>query len=173
MLKGAKIIEEWDLGNQKDNKNAAIAHLTFKIKYAMKNYFYNHEDVMNRFKNAVDFLMNEFGQIDIELGELQRLKRGKIDLPLDGAPDVLRAIYSKMQDNRKVATNGDCFFQIVDWDQDGKLYSESIHQFGTATLDSNSIHFSDQAILFSKQKMKPVWIELDSIKKNLLRSYNP
>ena len=173
LLKGAQILKEWDLGNQKENRNAAIAHLTFKIKYAMEKYIYNHDDVMERFKSAVDFLMNEFGRIDIELGELQRLKRGNVDLPLDGGPDVLRAIYSSMQDSRKVAMNGDCFFQIVDWDENGKLYSESIHQFGTATLDSNSIHFSDQSILFSNKEMKPVWMELDSVRNNLVKSYKP
>ena len=173
LLKGAQILKEWDLGNQKENRNAAIAHLTFKIKYAMEKYIYNHEDVMKRFKKGVEFLMNEFGRIDIELGDLQRLHRGNVDLPLDGAPDVLRAIYSSMKDGRKVARNGDCFFQMVDWDKDGNLYSESIHQFGTATLDSNSMHFSDQSILFSNKEMKPVWMELDSIKNNLVRSYRP
>ena len=173
LLKGAQILKEWDLGNQKENRNAAIAHLTFRIKYAMEKYVYSHEDVMKRFKKGVEFLMNEFGRIDIELGDFQRLHRGNVNLPLDGAPDVLRAIYSSMKDGRKIARNGDCFFQMVDWDEDGNLYSESIHQFGTATLDSNSIHFSDQSILFSNQEMKPVWMQLDSIKNNLVRSYSP
>ena len=173
LLRGVEIIKEWDLGNQKTNRNAAIAHLTFKIKYAMENYTYNHKDVMKRFKLGIDFLMDEFGRIDIELGQLQRLKRGKVDLPLDGAPDALRAIYSKMENNRKIATNGDCFFQIVDWDENGNVNSESIHQYGSATLDSNSIHFSDQSILFSNKKMKPVWMDLDTIKNNLVRSYSP
>ena len=92
---------------------------------------------------------------------------------MKGGAKVMRGGYSNMIDSRKVAFNGDCFFQIVDWDENGNLSSESIHQFGSATLDSNSIHFSDQSILFSQKQMKPVWMELDSIKKNLVSSYKP
>ena len=128
---------------------------------------------MDRFKNGVQFLLKEFGYIDVPLGMLQRIQRGKIDLPLDGAPDVLRAIYSKMTNNRKVAFNGDCFFQIVEWDTEGKIHSKSIHQYGSGTLDTSSIHFSDQSYLFSEKKMKTVWMDLDSIKNNLERSYIP
>ena len=62
---------------------------------------------------------------------------------------------------------------MVDWDRDGNLSVESIHQFGSATLDENSVHYSDQAYLFSNKEMKPSLIELDSIKKYLKTSYNP
>ena len=62
---------------------------------------------------------------------------------------------------------------MVDWDSEGNLTAESIHQFGTATIDESSLHYSDQAILFANQEMKPSWIELDSIKKYLVKSYNP
>ncbi len=118
--------------------------------------------------------MNEFGKINIPLGDLQVLKRGELILPLDGGPDILRAVYStKTINNRKIATHGDCFFQMVEWDQNGKLSAESIHQFGSATLDENSPHYSDQAHLFSAMQMKPSWIELDSIKKYLKKSYKP
>ena len=57
--------------------------------------------------------------------------------------------------------------------QNGKLSVESIHQFGSATLDESSKHYSDQAYLFSNKEMKPSWIELDSIKKYLKVSYKP
>jgi acyl-homoserine lactone acylase PvdQ len=96
-----------------------------------------------------------------------------VELPLDGGPDLLRAVYSKMIANKKVATHGDCFFQMLDWDQNGKLSAESIHQYGSATQDMSSDHYSDQALLFSKKQMKPSWIELDSIKNHLKSSYTP
>ena len=107
------------------------------------------------------------------LGQLQIIKRGDIELPLDGGPDLLRAVYSKMTNNRKVATHGDCFFQMVEWDENGILSAESIHQYGSATQDVLSDHYADQAHLFSDKQMKPSWVELDSIKKYLKSSYNP
>ena len=53
---------------------------------------------------------------------MQIIKRGDKELPLDGGPDLLRAIYSKMDNDRKVVTGGDCFFQIVEWDKMENLH---------------------------------------------------
>ena len=173
LLGGVELLKNWDLGNQKDNKAAALALLTFKITYDINAFKYDYNALLNRFKESITFLNKEFGRIDVELGELQILKRGEVILPLDGGPDILRAIYSKMIDNRRVARHGDCFFQMVEWDQNGKISAESIHQFGSATLDETSVHYHDQAYLFSQMKMKPSWLELDSIKKYLKISYKP
>ena len=147
--------------------------LTFKLKYSLKDYSYDYNLILKKYKEAIDFLHEEFGRIDIPLGDLQILKRGKLEFPLDGAPDVLRAIYTKMNKKRKIGIGGDCFFQIIQWDKNGKVSAESIHQFGSATNDKNSIHYSDQSYLFSNMKMKPSFIELDSIKKYLKTSYSP
>tara|TARA_Y100001934_G_scaffold139807_1_gene168652 strand:+ start:3615 stop:5696 length:2082 start_codon:yes stop_codon:yes gene_type:complete len=173
LIEGVELLRNWDLGNQKDNKAAALALLTFKITYDINDFKYDYDSIMKNFKESISFLKNEFGRIDVPLGDLQVLKRGDIMLPLDGGPDILRAVYSKMVDNRRVAGHGDCFFQMVEWDKNGNLSAESIHQFGSATLDEESVHYSDQAYLFSDMKMKPSFIELDSIKKYLKISYKP
>ena len=39
-----------------------------------------------------------------------------------------------------MAKAGDTFIMFVTWDKAGKLFSESIHQFGSATLDAHSPH---------------------------------
>ena len=173
LLKGVSVLENWDMGNQKENTGAALALLTFKLTYNIKDFTYDYESIMERFKESVYFLIDKYGKIDIPLGDLQVIKRGDIILPLDGGPDILRAVYSKMIDNKRVARHGDCFFQMVDWDENGNVTAESIHQYGSATLDKESPHYADQAYLFSQMKMKPSFIELDSIKKYLNKSYNP
>ena len=173
LLKGVSILENWDMGNQKENTGAALALLTFKLTYNIKDFTYDYESIMERFKESVYFLIDNYGKIDIPLGDLQVIRRGDIILPLDGGPDILRAVYSKMIDNKRVARHGDCFFQMVDWDENGNVTAESIHQYGSATLDKDSPHYADQAYLFSDMKMKPSFIELDSIKKYLNKSYNP
>ena len=61
----------------------------------------------------------------------------------------------------------------MEWDPDGNVFAQSIHQFGSATQDSNSIHYDDQAKLFAKHQMKPVWMDLEDIKLNLESSYRP
>ena len=62
---------------------------------------------------------------------------------------------------------------MVEWDENGKVSAESIHQFGSATNDINSVHYSDQAYLFSEMKMKPSYLDLDSIKIYMTESYKP
>ena len=173
LLKGVSVLENWDMGNQKENTGAALALLTFKLTYNIKDFTYDYESIMQRFEESVSFLIDNYGKIDIALGDLQVIKRGEVILPLDGGPDILRAVYSKMIDNKRVARHGDCFFQMVDWDENGNVTAESIHQYGSATLDKDSPHYADQAYLFSDMKMKPSFIELDSIKKYLKKSYNP
>ena len=117
--------------------------------------------------------MKHYGTLNVKWGEILRLKRGQTDLPLSGGPDVLRAIYSKKEGDNRIAIAGDCYFQIVEWDQEGNVSAESIHQFGAATLDSSSQHYNDQAHLFASHKMKPVLMNLDDIKLNLEKMYQP
>ena len=167
------VMKNWDLGNQKTNRGAAIAQLTFDLTYDIDDFDYNFKKIKDSFIKSTDYLIKEFGRVDVELGKMQIIKRGDKELPLDGGPDLLRAIYSKMDDNRKVATGGDCFFQIVEWDENGNLSAESIHQFGSATLDKNSIHYNDQSVFFSNLKMKPSFIYFDQLKPFIKKSYNP
>ena len=173
LLEGVKILQKWDLGNQKNNTSAALALLTFDITYNINDFKYNYEKIFKKFEKSVNFLIDNYGKIDIELGEIQVLRRGDTMLGLDGGPDILRAIYTKLVDNKRVARHGDCFFQMVEWDLDGNVSAESIHQYGSATLDKESPHYSDQAHLFTQMKMKPSYLELDSILKNLKISYKP
>ncbi len=174
LIEGIELLTNWDLGNQSNNKAAALAQLTFKnLKFDINEYDYDYNAIFDNFIKSVKFLNENFGKIDIPLGDLLLLKRGDIELPLDGAPDVLRAIYSKLDDDRKIAIAGDCFFQMVEWDESGKVSAESIHQYGSATNNKKSLHYSDQAYLFSNMKMKPSFLELDSIKTYLKASYKP
>ena len=62
---------------------------------------------------------------------------------------------------------------IVSWDNEGHVHSQSIHQFGSATLDKTSPHYADQAPLFAAQQLKPVWLDEADIRANLERSYRP
>ena len=78
-----------------------------------------------------------------------------------------------MNNNQLIAWNGDCYFEMIEWDKNGNVSAESIHQYGSATLDSTSTHYSDQSFLFYKYKMKPVLMDIEDIKNNLERYYTP
>ena len=122
-------------------------------------------------KESIRKLKTHFGRFDVPLGDVQRLVRGDLDLPLDGGPGNLRAIYTTWKDGKMVAHAGDCYIQMVEWSPEGQVRAESIHQFGSAVNDEKSKFYNNQSKLFSEKEMKPVWMDLVDIKKNLHSEY--
>ncbi|MET0272603.1 MAG: penicillin acylase family protein, partial [Phenylobacterium sp.] len=125
-------------------------------------------------QGSIPILKKAYGRVDPEWGEVNRLRRGTMDLPVDGGPDVYRAIYGKLDpDGRLHAVNGDCYLMFIEWDRNGKLTSRSIHQFGSATLDTTSRHYADQAPLFAAHQTKPVLFTEAELAGNISRAYRP
>jgi acyl-homoserine lactone acylase PvdQ len=62
---------------------------------------------------------------------------------------------------------------FVEWDGEGRVRSRSVHQFGAATRRPGSPHFADQAPLFVRQQLKPVWLDEAEIRANAEREYRP
>ncbi len=116
-----------------------------------------------------------FGRLDPEWGEVNRLKRGALDIALDGGPDTLRAIYS-LSDYSKGASEaiaGDTYIMSAEWDRDGARSLRTIHQFGSATIDSGSAHFADQAPLFAQKEWKTPAMTLEAVEAEATRDYRP
>ena len=88
---------------------------------------------------------------------MNRIIRGQHNLAIDGAWDTLRSVWGEAQpDGTLKAVAGDTYILFVEWDPQGTLRSDSIHQFGSATLDARSPHYADQLPLFVEMKTKPV-----------------
>ncbi|NVJ97288.1 MAG: penicillin acylase family protein [Alphaproteobacteria bacterium] len=115
------------------------------------------------FEEAVSFLMDNFGRLDVPWGVVNRLKRGTTNWPLSGAPDVLRAIYAEKDDGTLKAIAGDSYIMFVTWAADGTQAVQSIHSFGSATLDETSAHYADQAPLFAVEKERLLPLDLQSL----------
>ena len=60
------IMKNWDLGNQKTNRGAAIAQLTFD-EYDIDDFNYNFKEIKDSFIKSTNYLIKEFGRVDIEL----------------------------------------------------------------------------------------------------------
>ncbi|MDP6569615.1 MAG: acylase, partial [Candidatus Marinimicrobia bacterium] len=105
---------------------------------------------------------------------INRLIRGSFNEGLSGGPDISHAVYGKPTENGILkGFAGDAFLLLVEWTQDGNVHSKSIHQYGSNTQDESSIHYADQAALFTKRRLKPVWRSLSSIRSNLEKVYSP
>ena len=62
-------------------------------------------------------------------------------------------LYNKKKGQKK-ATAGDWYILLAQWDKDGKVTSESKHQYGSSTSNKDSKHFNDQVDLFAQNKLK-------------------
>jgi penicillin amidase/acyl-homoserine-lactone acylase len=128
---------------------------------------------MRLLSDNAHLLKDKYGRIDVPWGEVNRIRRGATDVATSGGPDVLHAIYGRLENGRLIANEGDCYILVATWDKDGKVSSQSIHQFGSATLDEKSQHYADQLPLFVDCKLKPVWLDEAEIREHLEREYRP
>ena len=49
--------------------------------------------------------------------------------------------------------------------------SESIHQFGSATMDRNSLHYDDQMQMYADEKLKNTFFIESDLSNNTIRTY--
>ena len=165
LLAAVDLIKNWNLRTDLDNKAAALAILTFPLTFDIADYKHDVDLITNRLIDSIKKLKSHYGRFDVPLGDVQVLVRGELELPLDGGPGNMRAIYTEWYDGKMIAKTGDCFVQIIEWSPEGKVSSKSIHQFGSAISNKSSEHYADQAYLFSEERLKPSLLNLEEILK--------
>ena len=169
-----RILKAWDRRTDIHDRGTALAVLMGVRAAPQEPGGPWKEKPIDALKEAMTLLKTHFGRLDPEWGQVNRFRRGTLDLPIDGGPDIYRAVYGKQQDDGTLtAVDGDTFIMFVTWDRNGKLSSQSIHQYGSATLDSASPHYADQTPLFVKMQMKPVWFTEAELKGHIARDYRP
>jgi len=166
------LLTGWDRRTNVGSRAAALAVLM----HTEAAHSDSHPDVppIDALRHAINTLKTHFGRIDPEWGQVNRIRRGALDLPIDGGPDIYRAVYGVAQkDGTLTASAGDTFIMFVTWDNAGVLSSESINQFGSATLDSHSPHYADQTPLFVAMRTKPVLFTQSQLAGNVEADYHP
>lgn len=168
------LLRDWDRTTTKDNRGAALALTAWMVHRGRLSGAPKITDVRDCVRYAADRLREHFGRADVPWGEVLRLRRGSIDADLGGGPECLRAIDLQAEnDGRFTPISGDCYILMVEWDKDGKVSSESVHQFGAATIDPASPHYADQAPLFAEEQFKPVWLTEEQVRAHLKVEYRP
>ena len=168
------ILRNWNRKTDVHNRGAALAVLMGVRVAPEEDGGSRKMQPLPALREAMAVLKDHFGRLDPEWGQVNRFRRGKYDLPVDGGPDVYRAVYGEPQpDGTLTARGGDTFIMFVTWDRNGKLSSDSIHQFGSATLDKTSKHYDDQVPMFVAMKTKPVLFTMDQLKGHIEADYQP
>jgi acyl-homoserine-lactone acylase len=167
---GLDVLASWDLDTGRASVGAGLMVLTIAELYDEASLdldparlgdrevadAVSDEVLMASYRSAVAWLVDAHGRVDVPWGEVNRLRRGELDLAVDGAPDVLRAIYGERRDGVLEAIAGDSYVSAITFDADGTVSSRAIHQFGSATLDEGSPHHADQAERFAAMQLREV-----------------
>lgn len=168
------LLRAWQGTAEVDDPHAALAIVT-ALKLNDSDDL-KLEEQIEVLKSVQAELVAAHGRVDVPWGEVNRIRRGDIDLPVGGGPDTLRAIYGGSdldEEGTLTAMAGDTYVMMVEWDSEGNVSSESIHQYGSATMDASSKHYADQVGLFAEEVFKPVWFEMEDLRPHIKESYQP
>ncbi|TGY89238.1 hypothetical protein E5163_08960 [Marinicauda algicola] len=164
----ARIAAGWDLGAQAENRGAAIVLLCWYLKEGDVL-----EDVPNSLPRAAEWLMTHHGRLDPEWGEVNRLVRGEVSLPLDGGPDTLRAVYGRpAEDGTLHMVAGDGLTMVVEWSDSGEQSVFAVHQYGSSNRPGTG-HFTSQMQMFAEEDFRPVPMSEAGIRAAAVRVYRP
>ena len=161
-------LTKWNLSTERSNIYATLPIIAFNPLLDNSEDEIYDDLIIKRLVYASEYLLKHYNKIDVKWGDVNRIIRGDLNLPLDGGPDIARAIYYKEYKNgQKKAIAGDCYVLIANWNKNGKVSSQSIHQYGSSTSNYSSKHFNDQVDMFSNNKLKDTSIYLDDLIKNI------
>ncbi len=164
---GQAILAQWSGETNLDNRAAPLAVCILSEEWKAEQARKPAPDIAPVYDTCLEELMTGFGRLDPLWSERNRLMRGKVDIPLGGGPDVLRAIYGLPEkDGRLKAVAGDGLVVYTAWDKNGKQSAGMVHNFGAAGTRPNSPHYADQAPLYAAEKFRPVALSRDEVTKS-------
>ncbi len=139
------------------------------------------------FERVLNDLQTDFGKWQIAWGEINRLQRihtsgtlekfddTKPSVPVPGASGLAGTLFTfntrrDAGQKRRYGISGNSYLAVVEFTP--RIRARSLLVFGEIA-DPKSLHFFDQAELYSTKQYKPAWFDLKDIKRNLERSYQP
>ena len=161
------VLNAWDRNTNIENTGAALFIITVK-KLSQKLAEENRnirgnsitvEDCVQAIASARDQMLENYGRLDIPLGEIQRHIRGDVSLPLSGGPDVLAAMHTQsIQGNLYKGVAGESYILLAQFDSLG-VRLESINAYGS-NAEPGSPHFTDQMERYVTRQLKPMSLDI-------------
>lgn len=171
--KALELLRDWNGATDETNRAAAVAILTFRpiFQATVLDRSLTTPDPVQSFREAVAHLVKSYGRVDVPLGEIQRLRRGSVDLAIGGGPDILNATHAKLDGQNLVGVAGDSHILFVEFYPDGPR-SMALHQYGNVNRpDSN--HYADQTRLFTRRTLRRSLFSPEDLTERIARVYHP
>ena len=174
--KGGLLFETWWRRYQSQARDSAYA-----VKWSLEELTTSPRGVgkpalaVDALAWAVDQERKTHGAPDVAWGDVHRVIRGKVDVPVGGCSGALGCFrvlsYEQLPDGRRAANTGDGWVLAVEFGARAPR-AYSILAYGESA-DSTSQHYDDQAAMFARGEFKPVWFLSDDVVKHAARSYRP
>ncbi len=132
------------------------------------------ERAVDAFHRAVDETARQFGSWDVAWGEVHRVRRGDVDVPVGGCGGALGCFrvlnFDTAPDGKRYVNGGDGWVLAVELGEIPRAYS--VLAYGQSP-DPDSPWHDDQAAMFADNRMKVVrWTEQD-IAADIVVRYRP
>jgi acyl-homoserine-lactone acylase len=115
-----------------------------------------------------------YGRLDPAWGDVHRVRRGAVDVPVAGCPGLLGCFrvlwFEDAADGKRVAAGGDAWVLAVEFGPVPRAVS--VLAYGQSSRP-NSPYFSDQAAMFARGELKRVAFTEGDIARGLVRRYRP
>ncbi len=123
---------------------------------------------------ALDEAAGRWGSWDVAWGEVHRVRRGSVDVPVGGCSSSLGCFrvlnYDLQEDGRYAASGGDGWILAVEFGEPPRAYS--VLAYGQSNRE-DSPHFDDQAAMFARGELKPVAFAETEVEARTIRTYRP
>lgn len=129
---------------------------------------------VDAFKTAVSEITRRYGSVDVSWGEVHRVRRGSVDVPVGGCSNELGCFrilsYTRSRDGKLAANSGDGWILGVEFGDVPRAFS--ILAYGESNLPT-SPYFSNQAEMFARGEFKKVaFLEAD-VNAQAIKRYKP
>ena len=190
---GVKILEAWDNTVAPESRGGVLFETwwrryqslardsAFAVRWSLKELTTSPRGVgkpalaVEALAWAVDQERKTHGSPNVAWGDIHRVIRGKVDVPVGGCSGALGCFrvlgYEQRPDGRRAANTGDGWVLAVEFGARAPR-AYSILAYGE-NADSTSAHYDDQAAMFARGEFKPVWFLSDDVVKHAARSYRP
>lgn len=132
------------------------------------------ERAVEAFAWAVAETQRRYGRFDVPWGEVHRVRRGDVDVPVGGCSSDLGCFrvltYRQDPDGKLEATGSDGWILAVEFGDEPRAYS--VLAYGESPRP-DSPYFSDQAAMFARGELKRVAWSEQEIEAQTVRRYRP
>jgi acyl-homoserine-lactone acylase len=126
------------------------------------------------FNAVVPEVIKRYGAIDVMWGDVHRLRRGDVDVPVGGCASdegCFRVLtYAPGVDGKLIANGSDGWILAVEFGDEPRAYS--ILAYGESD-NPTSPWFANQAAMFARGQLKPVYWRVDEFMASAVATYRP